>query len=483
MILLWLLGSAIVGVPILALWGDGRKGRWLFIAINFLVLSCSVLAVKDFLQQGPLAAMGEELRMDAFSLILVLLNSVVGLMTAWFSAGYWQQEVQYHHFGKGRQRLYHAMFQSFLATMLLALLSNNLGILWVALEGATLSTVLLVSLQRSGESLEAAWKYFILCGVGLAMALFGTVLLYFAAQPVLGTGAQALLWSALHHHAASLNGTVMALTFVFILVGYGTKVGLAPLNSWLPDAHAAGPSTVSAVLSGLLLNVALYAILRYKSLADAALGPAFASRLLLAFGLLSLLLAAFSMLRQHDVKRLFAYSSVEHMGIICIAFGLGGPLAIFAGVLHMLGHSLAKTSVFFSVGRAIQESDSRELEDLHGILASRPVLGWSLLLSVLAILGMPPGSLFLSEFLIVVASIQQVWLITPLILLGLGTAFAAILPRLLQMLYGAPNSPKVMLSGKDLRPAFLQILAVMTLGIWIPASLNGWMHSIVGILQ
>lgn len=315
------------------------------------------------------------------------------------------------------------------------------------------------------------------------MALFGTVLLYFAAKPVLGSGAQALLWSTLHHHAASLNGTVIALAFVFILVGYGTKVGLAPLNSWLPDAHAAGPSTVSAVLSGLLLNVALYAILRYKSLADAAVGSAFASRLLLAFGLLSLLLAAFSMLRQHDVKRLFAYSSVEHMGIICIAFGLGGPLAIFAGILHMLGHSLAKSSVFFSVGRAVQENHSRELEDLHGLFARRPAIGWSLLLSILAILGMPPGSLFLSEFLIIVASIQQAWFITPLLLLGLGTAFAAILPRLLQMLYGVPNSPRVNLSGKDLRPAFVQIFLVMALGIWIPSSLDGWMHSVVGLLQ
>ncbi|WP_308389900.1 hydrogenase 4 subunit F [Acidithiobacillus sp. AMEEHan] len=482
MTLLWILVAAAAGIPLLALLGDGRRGRILFVGINLVVFMLSLLLAKEFLAHGTLRALDDSFRMDALSLILVLVNGLVGLMTAWFSSAYWQREISEHGFGKGRQRLYHAMFQSFLATMLLALLSNNLGILWVALEGATLSTVLLVSMQRSAESLEAAWKYFILCGVGLAMALFGTVLLYFAAQPVLGSGARALLWSALDGHAKALNGTALALAFVFVLVGYGTKVGLAPLNSWLPDAHAAGPSTVSAVLSGLLLNVALYAILRFKSLADAALGSAFASHLLLAFGLLSLLLAALSMLRQHDVKRLFAYSSVEHMGLISIAFGLGGPLAIFAGVLHMVGHSLAKSSVFFSVGRAIQEGHSRELADLRGILQTRPTLGWSLLLSIFAILGMPPGSLFLSEFLIVVASVQQMWMITPILLLGLGVAFAAILPRLLSMLYGEAT-PVPAQRTRGLVPVFVQILVVVLLGIWIPGSLNAWMHSVAGILQ
>jgi hydrogenase-4 component F len=370
-----------------------------------------------------------------------------------------------------------------LATMLLALLSNNLGILWVALEGATLSTVLLVSLQRSGESLEAAWKYFILCGVGLAMALFGTVLLYFAAQPVLGSGAQALLWSSLHQQAWRLNGTAMAIAFVFILVGYGTKMGLAPLNNWLPDAHAAGPSTVSAALSGLLLNVALYAVLRFKSLADAALGGDFAAHLLMGFGLLSLLLASLSMLRQHDVKRLFAYSSAEHMGLTTFAFGLGGPVATFAGILHLVGHSLAKSSVFFSVGRATQEARSRELADLRGFLNRRPVLGWSILLSVLAILGMPPGSLFLSEFLILTVSLEKAWITTPLLLLGLGMAFAAIFRALLPLLYGEGGGPCSALPLRGLTPVFLQLSLVLLMGIAIPYPLDPWMQAVAGVLS
>ncbi|WP_414041769.1 hydrogenase 4 subunit F [Acidithiobacillus sp. M4-SHS-6] len=483
MILIWLLGIAAAGIPLLALWGDGQRGRRIFLGVNLLVFLASLLVAHRFLQNGPLQAAADQFRVDALSLILVLLNSVVGLMTAWFSASYWRQEVQHRGFGKHRQRLYHAMFQSFLTMMLLALLSNNLGILWVALEGATLSTVLLVSLQRSGESLEAAWKYFILCGVGLAMALFGTVLLYFAAQPVLGNGARALLWSALDRHATSLNHAAVAIAFVFVLVGYGTKVGLAPLYNWLPDAHAASPSTVSAILSGLLLNVALYAILRFKSLADAALGNAFAAHLLIGFGLLSLLLASFSLLRQRNIKRLFAYSSIEHMGLITFAFGLGGSLATFAAVLHMIGHSLAKSSVFFSVGRAVQEADTQELDAFSGVLTSSPTLGWSLLLSIAAVLGLPPASLFLSEFLIVVASVQQAFWTTPLLILGLGTAFAAILPRLLQILYGGPQPSHKPLVATGLVPVFLQLLVVLLLGIWIPAPLGTWLHSIHGIMQ
>lgn len=483
MILIWLLGIAAVGIPLLALWGDGQRGRRIFLGVNLLVFLASLFVAQRFLQSGPLQAAADQFRIDALSLILVLLNSMVGLMTAWFSASYWHLEVQHRGFGKHRQRLYHAMFQSFLTMMLLALLSNNLGILWVALEGATLSTVLLVSLQRSGESLEAAWKYFILCGVGLAMALFGTVLLYFAAQPVLGNGARALLWSALDRHAASLNQAAVAIAFVFVLVGYGTKVGLAPLYNWLPDAHAASPSTVSAILSGLLLNVALYAILRFKSLADAALGNAFAAHLLIGFGLLSLLLASFSLLRQRNIKRLFAYSSIEHMGLITFAFGLGGSLATFAAVLHMIGHSLAKSSVFFSVGRAVQEADTQELDAFSGVLTSSPALGWSLLLSIAAVLGLPPASLFLSEFLIVVASLQQAVWTTPLLILGLVTAFAAILPRLLQILYGAPKPSHKPRVTAGLTPIFLQLLVVLLLGIWIPAPLGAWLHSIHGIMQ
>src|SRR4030095_7946 len=241
----------------------------------------------------------------------------------------------------------------FIATMLIALTTNNLGLMWVAMEAATLSTVLLVTLYRTPASLEAGWKYFILCGVGIALALFGTILLYFAAEKVLGAeGTTALLWTHLDAVKGQLEPTVLSLAFVFLLVGYGTKVGLAPLHNWLPDAHAEGPTPVSAGLSGLLLDGALCAVVLTKVRADGALDTRFAGNLMMGFGLLSVVIAAFLLSRQRDVKRLFAYSSVEHMGLMTFAFGMGGALATFAGLLHMTVHSLTKSAIFFTVGHA-----------------------------------------------------------------------------------------------------------------------------------
>jgi hypothetical protein len=267
---------------------------------------------------------------DSFNVFLVTLTAFVAFTTALFSRPYMRIEQEHGRLNAHRLRLYHSSYQIFIAAMLLALTTNNMGILWVSMEAATLATVLLVSLYRTPASLEAAWKYFILCGVGIAQALFGTILLYFAAEKVLGSGGTALLWTHLNGVKAQLEPTVLQLAFVFLLVGYGTKVGLAPLHNWLPDAHAEGPTPVSAVLSGLLLNVALYAVMRSKVLVDGALGNDMAGNLMMGFGLLSVVLAAFLIKRQTDVKRMFAYSSIEHMGLITFAFGMGGAVANFA---------------------------------------------------------------------------------------------------------------------------------------------------------
>ena len=223
--------------------------------------------------------------------------------------------------------------------MNLALVANNIGLMWVAIELATLTTVLMVGIYRTHEAIEAAWKYFILGSVGIALALFGTILVYMAARPVVGEGVQGMFWTSLIEHVAEFDPSLLNLAFVFLLLGYGTKVGLAPLHAWLPDAHAEGPTPISAVLSGLLLNVALYAVLRFKLLLDAnarALAP---GPLMATLGLISVVFAAFMLYRRRDVKRMFAYSSIEHMGVIVFAFGIGGPLANFAALLHMAMHS------------------------------------------------------------------------------------------------------------------------------------------------
>jgi hydrogenase-4 component F len=372
-----------------------------------------------------------------------------------------------------RMRLYHSMYQLFNFTMLLGLTTNNLGIVWVAMEAATLTTVLLVSVYRTAASLEAAWKYFILCGVGIAQALFGTVLLYMAAEKVLGPASATLLWTSLDAIKLQLDPSIITLAFAFLLIGYGTKVGMVPLHSWLPDAHAEGPTPVSAVLSGLLLNMAMYAVLRCKVLTDGALQRPLAGQLMMGFGLLSLVVAAFFLSRQKDVKRMFSYSSIEHMGLITFAFGMGGPVANFAGLLHMTVHSLIKSAVFFTVGHATQKAGTQVMSEIRGLIKINPTVGWGLMLSVMAILGMPPFGVFASEFLILTTAMREQPWATPFLLLSLGVAFASILVRVLPMVFGE-TTLKPLLHPPALLPVFIHIGLGLVLGLYIPPYLNGW---------
>jgi hydrogenase-4 component F len=349
-----------------------------------------------------------------------------------------------------------------------------MGLLWVAMEGATLSTVLLVTLYRTPGSLEAGWKYFILCGVGIAQALFGTILLYFAAEKVLGSqGVTALLWTHLNAVKSQLEPAVLALAFVFLLVGYGTKVGLAPLHNWLPDAHAEGPTPISAVLSGLLLNVALYAVVRCKILVEGSLHSRLPSRMLMGFGLLSVVLAALFLWRQRDIKRLFAYSSIEHMGIATFAFGMGGPIANFAALLHMTVHSLTKSSIFFTVGHAAQKAGSQLMDDIRGLITVSPTVGWGLMMGSLAILGMPPFGVFASEFLILTTAMREQPWATPILLAALGVAFAAIFGRVQPMVFGETRMRRLP-HAPALLPVFTHLAIVLLLGLYIPPYLADW---------
>jgi len=474
--LILLLGSPLLGAVLLALSGHGKRGpeiNALFSLLTFLAACALTARVISF---GPLLLGREQFLVDSFNVFLVTLTAFVGLTTSLFSRPYMRIEADRGKLSVGRLRLYHSMYQLFTATMLLALTTNNLGLLWVAMEAATLSTVLLVTLYRTPASLEAGWKYFILCGVGIAQALFGTMLLYFAAERVLGAaGVTALLWTHLDAVKGQLEPTVLSLAFVFLLVGYGTKVGLAPLHNWLPDAHAEGPTPISAVLSGLLLNVAIYAIVRCKVLVEGSLRSALPSQMLMGFGLLSMVLAAFFLWRQKDVKRLFAYSSIEHMGIITFAFGMGGPVANFAALLHMTVHSLTKSAIFFAVGHACQKSGSQLIENIRGLVTVSPTIGWGLMLGSLAILGMPPFGVFASEFLILTTAMKQQPWATPLLLLALGVAFAAIFSKVQPMVFGE-TSVKRLPHSPALLPVFVHLAIVLVLGLYVPAYLAGWYH-------
>jgi len=425
---------------------------------------------------GPLLIAREQFLIDPFNVFLVTLTAFVALTTAVFSRPYMRVEAEHGRVSAPRLRLYHSMYQLFTATMLVALTTNNLGLLWVAMEAATLSTVLLVTLYRTPASLEAGWKYFILCGVGIAQALFGTMLLYFAAERVLGAeGVTALLWTHLNAVKGQLEPTVLSLAFVFLLVGYGTKVGLAPLHNWLPDAHAEGPTPISAVLSGLLLNVAIYAVVRCKVLVEGSLRSALPSQMMMGFGLLSVTLAAFFLWRQRDIKRLFAYSSIEHMGIVTFAFGMGGPIANFAALLHMTVHSLTKSAIFFAVGHAAQKTGSQLIENIRGLVTVSPTIGWGLMLGSLAILGMPPFGVFASEFLILTTAMKQQPWATPLLLLALGIAFAAIFGKVQPMVFGETTARRLP-HPPALLPVFVHLGLVLMLGLYVPPYLAGWYH-------
>ena len=471
--ILVVLGFPVAGALVLAAIGHRDQA----LTVNMVVCLATFLAAAALtvrvIAHGPLLVLDRLFFVDSFNVFLVALTAFVGFTTSIFSRQYMRIERDNGRLTPARLRLYHSMFQVFNFTMLLALLTNNMGILWVAMEAATLATVLLVSLYRTPASLEAAWKYFILCGVGIAQALFGTILLYFAAEKVLGAEGGALLWTELNTVKDQLEPTVLSLAFVFLLVGYGTKVGLVPLHNWLPDAHAEGPTPVSAVLSGLLLNVALYAVVRCKVLVDGSLQTSFAKGLMMGFGMLSVVVAAFLLSRQKDIKRLFAYSSIEHMGIITFAFGMGGPVANFAGLLHMTVHSLTKSAIFFAVGHATQKTGTQLMDGIRGLITISPTVGWGLVLGTLAILGMPPFGVFASEFLILTTAIHDQPWATPLLLLSLGVAFAAVFSKVQPMVFGETTAHRLP-HRPAMSPVFVHLAIVLMLGLWIPPFLADW---------
>jgi hydrogenase-4 component F len=463
----------LLGSVVLALTGHRDSAREVNVAFSLGTFVATCVLTVGVISDGPLCAWSREFYIDPLNVFLVTLTAFVGLTTAIFSRPYMRVERDHGKMTPNRMRLYHSMYQLFSFTMLIALTTNNLGILWVAMEAATLTTVLLVSVYRTPASLEAAWKYFILCGVGIAQALFGTVLLYMAAEKVVGLEGGALLWTNLDAVKARLDPTIITLAFAFLFIGYGTKVGLVPMHNWLPDAHAEGPTPVSAVLSGLLLNVAVYALLRCKVLTDGALQSHLAGHLMMAFGLLSVVVAAFFLSRQKDVKRMFAYSSIEHMGLITFAFGMGGPIANYAGLLHMTVHSLIKSGIFFAVGHATQKAGTQNMADIRGLIKVSPTVGWGLMLGSLAILGMPPFGVFASEFLILTTAMREQPWATPFLLLALGVAFASVFSRVQPMVFG-DTSVKPLRHPPALVPVFAHLGLGLMLGLYIPPYLDAW---------
>ncbi|MGE5723167.1 MAG: hydrogenase 4 subunit F [Sphingomonadales bacterium] len=465
----------VVAAVILAATPGYRLSARLNVAASLLTLVSAVLLL--FARPEP----GTYLFVDDLNIVFVVLNALVGFTTSVFSATYIGHELETGRLTPAQLRFYHVMFQCMMFGMNLALVANNIGLMWVAVELATLTTVVMVGIYRTHEALEAAWKYFILGSVGIAFALFGTILVYMAAEPVVGEGANAMVWTILVERASQFDPAMLNLAFLFLLLGYGTKVGLAPLHAWLPDAHAEGPTPVSAVPSGLLLNVALYALLRFKILMAAnphAIAP---GNLMITLGLISLIFAGFMLYRRRDIKRLFGYSSIEHMGIIVFAFGMGGPLANFAGLLHMVMHSLTKSAIFFGVGHIAQVKGTQKIAEIRGLTQSHPLLGWGLVIGVLAIAGLPPFGIFMSEFLVVSSTFaRNAWLALPLVF-GLLVAVGALILRLTGLAFGTPEGSMERAKASFV-PMYVHFALVLGAGLYLPPPVVAWFQHVAGLL-
>jgi hydrogenase-4 component F len=354
--------------------------------------------------------------------------------------------------------------------------------MWVAIEATTIASALAIPLNRTQASVEASWKYLLVCSVGIALAFAGTILAYFDFVMIAGNETGSLDWSVLRSAAPSLHPELMQLAFAFILVGYGTKAGLAPMHTWLPDAHSEAPSSISALMSGVLLAVAMYAIARWKSVIDAAVGPSFTSALLIGFGLASVAVGALSLVIQRHYKRMLAYSSVEHMGLVAIGLGLG-PLGAFAAWLHVVNHAIAKSTSFLLSGRILHRYDTTEIAGVTGLLKVMPWTGALFASGILALIGLPPFGLFVSEYLIVRAAIaaDKHWLAAVVLALLLA-AFISLVGHLNRMLYGSP--PEGVRAGEPggwaLLPLVASAVVLVVLGVVLPAPLSRLIDQSVG---
>ncbi|MBI5456304.1 hydrogenase 4 subunit F [Candidatus Kaiserbacteria bacterium] len=382
--------------------------------------------------------------MDALSGFFVLLIGFVQWTGMMASVSYMKHEEEEGIVDASKVKRYFTLFNLFVLAMLLSVVSNNTGIVWAALEGTTLVTTFLVGFYDRKESLEAAWKYLILCSTGITFGLLGILVMFYAASAVGADSVSAMSWSNLLWMGEMLPESIIKIAFVLILIGFGTKVGLAPMHAWLPDAHSSAPSPISGMLSGVLLNAALLPILRFKGIVDGAAAPGWSDQLMIAFGVMSLVVPAAFILIQRDYKRLLAYSSIEHMGLITFSSGLGAVGAV-ASVVHIAGHALSKSALFFGAGNILAAYRSTKFENVYGVVKVLPYTGALFLIALLGLLAVPPSPIFLSEYFIAAAAIQT----HPYALAAIGVALAVIFAGFLMLLSPMLFSKKVSAQAEE----------------------------------
>ena len=472
----------VCGLAVLAL-RRPAAAAW-FNLVGCLLTSATLFwIVKQFAVQGPFRQGG--FLLDSLNVLFLLIVAVLSLTAALYSIPYMLHELNDGHLTEKMIPRYFSLFQFFVLTMILTLVLENLGLIWVAVEATTLVSALLVAFSLNRSSLEAAWKYVMVCSVGIALALLGTILLYYAQVQAGYTAEQPLSWFALSENAFLFNPMLVKLSAVFILIGYGTKAGLAPMHTWLPDAHSQAPTPVSGLLSGALLSVAMYAIAR--NLAIFNLLPTVGQttgELLVGFGLFSIGIAVPFLLLQHDIKRLLAYSSVENIGLIALGFGVGSPLALYGALLHLINNAIGKSALFYISGELVQQYRTKQILRIRGVMQAAPVYGGMLLGLVLAVSGLPPFGTFLSKITIIQAMFQSGWWQGLLTLLLLAAVFAGMIYYTLQMLFGEPpaNLRPVRLSPVVLMTAGASVLLLTATGLYVPVWLDALLRGAVMIV-
>jgi hydrogenase-4 component F len=419
---------------------SGRLIGYASLAGAVTLAAFSIPAIKSAVS-SPVEIMNGMLYMDALSGYIMAMVIFLGLASSAYSIGYLENELNVGLTDIKGLRRYYALFQLFIFTMLLVTVANNLALMWIAIEATTIVSAVLIGFgfRKRSLAIEAAWKYIILCTVGITFALLGTFITYYASVAVLGTEGS-LNWTTLKGISGQLNPSTMKLAFIFVLVGYGTKAGLAPVHNWLPDAHSEAPSPISALLSGILLNTAFYGIMRFVSIVGPSTGNIFTGDLLIIFGLISLGLSSIFILVQDNYKRLLAYSSIEHMGIISLGVGIGGPIGMYGALLHILNHALSKPLMFFASGKIQAHYGSTRIENVNGVLSSMPVLGMLAFIGAFSLAGTPPFNIFISEFTVLKAGVDKgLWLVVGLFLLFAVIVFYGVIAGFGKMLFSGPG--------------------------------------------
>lgn len=447
------------------------------------MLAAAVLVAGQVIAAGQVSA-GDLLQADALSAWLNLILGFVGSSGTLYAVGYVGEEMDRGHLSLKRYSQFLCLFDLYLASMLLAVNHDNMAIMWIAIEGSTLAAAMLIAFDRRKAALEAGWKFIIMGSVGIGIALFGTVLVYYSSEHILGVTDEALRWSQLYRVAGELDPTAIKAAFIFTLVGYGTKAGIAPLHTWLPDAHAEAPTPVSAMLSANMLTIAVYALLRFKLVTDRTVGPEFSGKLIIALALLSLAVSAIYLLVQRDYKRLFAYSSIEHIGIALLGFGIGG-IGVFAGAWHLMNHAIAKSTAFYGAGLVLQRYNHKSLDRVTGLLGRMPVAGTAILVAGIALAGMPPLGLFTSEVLIFAGSYTLRPELAYVFLALLALAFATLLYQVLRMVLGTPGEAGSTL-GRQCRiytsaAVGINIVVLGIIGLYVPPGMETLLVAIVNV--